>query len=83
MLEQVGEAAPALALVLGADVVPELDVGHGHRAVHVEQDLQPVGELVLPDLELRGRDLERCRAELVARQGRGKRQGERQQRQFP
>jgi hypothetical protein len=58
VLEQVGEAVPSGALVLGADVVDHLQVDDRYGVVLVQQDAQAVAEPVLADLQLRRLDLE-------------------------
>ena len=47
VLEQVGEAGLALDLVLGADVVPEVDGDDGREPVDRDDQAQPVGEALV------------------------------------
>jgi hypothetical protein len=49
VLEEVGEASLAGLLVLGADVVPEVDGHHGRHPVGSHDDPQAVGEGVLAE----------------------------------
>jgi hypothetical protein len=44
VLEEVGEAAPAGALVGGADVVPDVDRDLGRPVILAEDDPEPVGQ---------------------------------------
>ena len=56
VLEEVGEAGAAGNLVLGADVVPEVDCDEGHLGVPGEEHLEAVVEHEALDREL-GRDV--------------------------
>jgi hypothetical protein len=65
VLEQVREARPARRLVLGADVIPQVDRDDGRLAVGVNDDAQAVGqgELLVGDVNAywrRGRHRGRC-----------------------
>ena len=44
VFEEVGEPGPAGPFHLGAHVKPVVDMHHGQLAVHVQDDLQPVGQ---------------------------------------
>ena len=54
MLEQVGQSGAPRLLVLGADVVPQVDVGHGKLGVGMQNDLKAVGQAVLLKIDDRG-----------------------------
>ena len=47
MLEQVREPGVAQALVLGTDVIPEVDRDDGARTIFVQQNVEAVVERVL------------------------------------
>ena len=54
VLEQVGHSGAARLLVLGADVVPQVDMGHGKLGIGMENDLKTVGQTVLLKINDRG-----------------------------
>ena len=53
VLEQMGEAGAARALVLRADVIPAIHVDHGQLAVHVQDDVEAVGQGKFFEFDLR------------------------------
>jgi hypothetical protein len=53
VLEEVREAGPAEPFVLRSDVVPLVHVDDRQLAIHVEDDLEPVRQRVLLELDLR------------------------------
>src|SRR5207302_80743 len=52
VLEEMGEPGAVDGLVLRADVVPNVDRGHGDGMILVEDDVQAVAEGVLLELDL-------------------------------
>jgi hypothetical protein len=52
MLKQVSEARASLALVAGADVVPDLEVDDGAAVILGHHDSHAIGELLFEDGEL-------------------------------
>ena len=64
VLEEMGEAAPAIRVVLGADVVPHLDRHSGALVIFNRVNLKPVRQRRVFELDLWSRDLRgrfRCR----------------------
>ena len=53
MLEQVCEARLAELLVLGADVIPEVDMNDRELVVFVEDDVESIGKRQLLESQLR------------------------------
>src|SRR5260370_19291153 len=53
MLEQVCEAGAAFALILGTDVIPDLEVDHRPAVVFMHDHSEAVGQLGGSDLEFR------------------------------
>ena len=54
MLEQVSHPGAARLLVLGADVIPQVDVGYGKLGVGMQNDLKAVGQAVFLKIDDRG-----------------------------
>ena len=52
VLEQVGEAGLAGDFVLRADLVPNLDVDDGHAVVDVQEDIEPVRQAILLEIDV-------------------------------
>ena len=53
VFEEVGEPGPARPLVLGTDVIPDVDADDGRGVVFVQDDLQTVGERELLEFQFR------------------------------
>ena len=60
VFEEVGEPGPARPLVLGTDVIPDVDADNGRRVVFVQDDLETIGERELLEFQFRNLWHGRC-----------------------